>query len=689
MNLEKIERQLLYLEEKLNHNMVKDRNKLEDKLQKKIKFLKHKKDFFKEDQEKYKKIKHLINRAKNLRHRVILDAYTFSNLTPEDISIEEDIKKVIELKQMIKGPLSDELKKQAIEEQISIVYSKIDMLIEQNRILEIIKKENLEKLKDYKAVHQNEKEIRENVHKIMKLKEIIIRYKGFLLDLKEEKINYQHQKHEKKIIENTNDVYALILLQLMTNTENYYFIKDLLLKNPNFLNAKINGQSIVLEILDRFIMNLKKSLLNQKIEFQNPQFYFSLFKEFLKNSQSLSTSEKEEIQSRLKDVIQYINTKEYADRKAIIEEIEGLFHLPQNNFTEPKKSLDTKNLSLFKADAMRRKGRINLTKEYLEQINATLTYIKQKYFEKYGQEIDLYNLKTISSYSEMDIQNSQFIFNTLYLEGQKYAFSFGYDQEFNRYLRIHVVDTTFIKEDSNLYKEMESLKKDKSLRKLFRFKNNEMTPAFTYQFKLLKNGTVEEFTMFESIVKVDRVVKNKEWLTFKTDSELKNFVSSFTQLTMGYNLEIPFMEQTNIEKAIDAVLNIELSKIVLKKELPILFSIIKTRNEEEIAQEYNKVCYYLSKIPKKEALEFYQLIYKAKVYQFYSTVPMYQQQINLDTSQFIGYLTLSVLKEYTKGISKEQMIRKYEDVLKSLETDMNDSDTYMRYQTKKFLEKKQ
>ena len=83
------------------------------------------------------------------------------------------------------------------------------------------------------------------------------------------------------------------------------------------------------------------------------------------------------------------------------------------------------------------------------------------------------------------------------------------------------------------------------------------------------------------------------------------------------------------------------------------------------------------------------MIYKAKVYQFYSTVPIYQQQINLDTSQFIGYLTLSVLKEYTKGISKEQIIRKYEDVLKSLETDMNDSDTYMRYQTKKFLEKKQ
>ena len=213
LNLERIEQQLLHIEEKLENANVKDLQKLEEKLQKKIKYLKHKKDFFKEDATEYEKIKYLISKAKKLRRQVIVsDIVPMEKIeTVEHISILEDLQQLENLKQVMKEDLSLEEKKQKIEEQVEIAQYKIDILVEQNRILQIIKKENLEKLKDFKSVHENLNEIRENIRKITVLKDLIQRCKSYLIFLKNEKVVYHHQKSERIKEEKSNDYYYLIL----------------------------------------------------------------------------------------------------------------------------------------------------------------------------------------------------------------------------------------------------------------------------------------------------------------------------------------------------------------------------------------------------------------------------------------------------------------------------------------------
>ena len=427
--------------------------------------------------------------------------------------------------------------------------------------------------------------------------------------------------------------------------------------------------------------------MNQKLDHQNPDFYFGLFKEFLKHYPNLTSLERDCINERMKEFLCYVNKKRYKNRVELKNDLYSLMPNPTNTL-EFHSYFDARYIDPFKNDVLRY-NRVNLTKEYLEKLHKQIEEMQEEYYQKYQIVLKEEELANYFQCPIYDIQNSQYIASTFCLEGQKYAFSYGYDHEYNTYLRIHVFDTTFISEDSDLYREMQNHKKGKSkaVHYILSFKKGERTPAFTYQLKILKNGCVSSFKMYESTIKVDRVIKNKEWLRYREDATLKQFVGILNQLAIEYNLEEPFLNHQSMEQMIDAVLNIEIKRLIEKVDLPTLYQIHKDRNEEDMIKEYSKVCHYLKNLTKSEVEEFYNLFLHSKTYQFYATTPMYESHIFLDTSSFLGYLELQVLASYSKNVPVTEITKKYLSTFKELEQNLNEEDVYMSYKTQKYLEK--
>ncbi len=685
MRLEKIEHQLEEIERKIKEAKYEDLGKLEKNLHKKYRYLKRRKhqcfNIYADE-----KIARLINKIRKIEKMLLIikkERKLYEQI-PESVSIAEDKENVVKAKE-----IAEDKRKEFLENEIETASQKIEILLEQNRLLQIIKKENLEKLKDFSAVRKNEQELKDNIKKINELKEIIQKCKSLEIDLKKVKVNYHHQTHERIKKKCENVYYYKILETLLDNEENYYFIKSLIRENKNFLNAKKEGKPIVQEIVDGYIKNIKKALLNQKIAFVNPEFFLGLLQTFLAQNVELSLEERNEIKIRLEELKTYLEQKEYKSKDKVLDGLHKLGKTEKKIENPEEVVVDKYLVKVFQKDALRTRTRVNLTKEYLEQLNSYIKEIEESYFERNHTLPDETYLKEVCHCSTYDLLNSKVILNTIFLEDQKYAYSYGYDKEFNTYFRIHVFDSSFLNEENALYKEMTMHLEDgsKKSKKLLKFRKEEMAPAFTYQIKILKNGEATSFKMYESIVKVDRVVKNKEWLSFREDSDLKQFVSCLKRLIHEYNLDISFIEHTRIKEIIDTILNIELQKVVTEKNLPTLYSVEKIRTDEALIQEYSKVCAYLSKIPKEEVNAFYTSFVESKVYSFYSTKPMYESRVSLDTSQLVGYFFLLVLKEYSKGIPREQIRMKYHDIFKRLEMKLNQEDTYMRYQTKLYLEK--
>ncbi len=688
MNLDKLEQQLYEIEQQIKGTDLKNVENIQKKLQKKLKYLKCRKSKFKKDEVEYSEIKQVIatiTRLKKIIARQKNPLYSLENFPLYHL----DSNKVIDtFDTIVNINLPKEEKIYFLQIKIYELEQQIEKISKQISFLQKRKKEALEIVKDYSQVHKIEQMIRENEKNKYELKEMIRKCKSAILSLKDVRVNYRHQKRSK-IKENPkqeHNEYYQILVELFDNEENYYFIKNLIIQNKQFLNARKNGNSILLEILDRFILNSKKALMNQKLEFQNPDFYFGLFKEFLNHDVNLTSKEKETIDERIKKFLSYVNKKKYKDYSEICNAMRNLISEKDNQ--EFHTYFDAHCIETFKKDSLH-SNRANLTKEYLEKLNKQITEVQEEYFTQYGQMPTIDVLEKLCHCKIFDIHNSQYISSTFYLEGQKYAFSYGYDREYNTYLRIHVFDTTFVSEDSNLYREMTNYKKGKSesIHSILSFRNGEQAPAFTYQLKILKNGRVSSFKMFNSIIKVDRVIKNKDWFSYREDGKLKHLAGLLHIISQDYNIEESYLNNSSVEQTIDTVLNAEIKRIIEKNNLPTLYAIHKNRKEEDMVREYGKVCQYLSKISREEVEEFYNLFVQSKTYEFYSTVPMYETHVFLDPSSLLGYLELFVLKAYTRGVSTKQIEEQYLPIFKELETELNQEDTYMKYQTKKYLEK--
>lgn len=607
--------------------------------------------------------------------------------------------------------ISNEEKEQTLSEiQISYIKKqeklkrkKRELRSERNKIvtnyIRTLKKMTKEEKEAYKI--QTQPEFRRNEQAILQYQEEIVAAKmietlcnSLLSKLRNSnlKIEYPKNKKEKRKEEKNNDYYFNILCALLNDDKNYMFIKEILLHNKKFCTARNEKEHIVFRIVDQYIYNLKMQLLNQKMPYINPNYYYLLLQLYFQNDMQLEEEEICFLNQRLEEIKSYVNTKKYKEAENINANIDML--LQKENFVpKEKEKIAINSYRHFLQEqikyAILDNRRIHLEKEYLQSLSDKITIFTESYYQECGEYPSEEQLKEILQISTVDLRNSKLIGDTIALKDTKYAFSIGYDKEYNLYFKVHVFDTSFIQEGDVWYQDMQqnignlSYRKNKELK----FRENNSYPTMTYQFKILKNKEVSSFKMYPSVIHIDKVVERYDLKHYREDESLKNIISCIKCLEQNYCLEEESLTLPDIERMIDSILNIELLEYFTTHHLPSLFYTEIGLSEEEKTKIHNSICYFLGKIPKEEAHEIFYLLKNAKVNRFYSIESLEESKIELDTKTFIGYSNLIIMKAFQNGYWNESIEEKYKEILQKSASSINKELQYIDYFTQQKLER--
>ncbi len=693
---EELEKDLLLLEEKVvETNELENLRQLENDCFKLQKYLIGTKNYLqKQSDVDLKYIRNLIKKIKEInqiRIKKIKNLLDISFVEKDERCVCSSKKNVnlLILNQVDKIMMSEKSNEEKLKE-LEILSEKIKKKIELfSKKMEKLKKNKKENYssKKFKDCQENEEKIKKLLIEVKTSKIALQQCKSCISQLRTKKIeiNYPKNKKEKIKVLKDNHFYYLIIYELLNNDKYFLLLKKIVEKNPKFLNARFNGEHILLEILDKYIYNSKMELLNQNIVHINPNYYYLILKLYLDNEVELTIEEKKLFVNRLEEFKTFIINK-YKDNFKIVNQINELLSTKKEKIN---KNMNV-NINLYQNYLMqiilstsKDKKRVNLTKEYLENISKRILKFKETFFELTQNEPSEDIIKENLNISYYDIRNSEYLGNTLTFDNQKYAFNLGYDKDYNIYFRIHVLDTSFIEEDSIWHQEMSKTNGQKRLNKALKFRLDNYYPTITYQLKISPNGHIGSFKTYESVIKIDKKINNSKLMEYRKDEELKNFIGYIKFLASYYDIEIEYIDTNVIEKIIDFILNLELKEYFMKNKIPTLYFTENELSEEDKYIIHNKLCYYLGKIPKNEAHELYRNLNEAFISRFYSIDANENSKIELNSKNIIGYNTIKILKAFLNGYLSNELENTYITIFEEIEKNMNNESLFTDYETQK------
>lgn len=536
------------------------------------------------------------------------------------------------------------------------------------------------KKKNNTLIHTLDLQIQDLNKEISYQQHILSTYQNLLfrLQIKEQKANYSSQQKDFVKEEKENKAYYLIIKSLLEDDKNYLFLKKVVEDNANFLNARYNGQHILFDILDLYIENLKLALLNQKIVHKNPNYFYSLLKIWRTPLLNLTLEEENYFQSRIKELEEYVENKPNED--IIKQKLSVLKQLGNSKIIVPRKINAKIEQEFLDSVAKISKSRVNLTRDYLEEINMQVFCLQYLNSLKFEKEIGKEEIAKKLNLPMYDIKNSEIILDTVALEGTKYAISFGFSKNYETLIRMHILDTELLYEESP---SLSSIKESgantpKKVKKVLKFKKANSYPVITYQFKI-EQGKVGNFSLYESIIKIDRVITNDEIRNYRNDEYLKNLVGNILILRNHYQVESDLINLFSVEEMIDFVINIELKKYATKNSLPVLyFTELEMEELDKVSMHY-QICHYLARIPKEEATYLFKCLKDLKVCRFYGFVPVIESRIEFDTKNQVGYLNSLLLKCSMHGIVNGGKIELIEQNLKNALNLLEQEDLFIEY----------
>ncbi len=678
LNIEKLEQECKEIERKIEKATFIELKKIIRDCNQKINGLNKRKSNLKNEQDVLS-LKNAIKRIKKVKRKALeqmrqkeeksIPAMHYEKQRKENRIEEKELNLIIESTQ------TKEEKRKQVEEFRRSTEAKIEYDLAQIENLILVKR-NTGIYLTASTNYDIEKQIRYNRKEIKYQTYLLQKCGGLLVQLRQENnIRKQKRKAPEREKEEQNTTYYKIMEVLLTDDTNYLFLKELIHQNKNFLNARsTEKEPILLEILDRYIKNKKLELVNQKVVHENPNFFYSLLKIFLECELDLSYEEELQFTNRLENFLEEIKAKKYSKAPRIKEEVYALLE-QRKTIQNAKIDTDLYQRQLNELALATSYKRVDLTKETLEKIADQIATFKEAYFlekGKYPTEEEIKNTLQIPVYT---IRNSENPVSSFALENTPFAFSFGYDKEYNTYFRIHVIDTTLLNEESTCCKQMIQNKEATSpcVKKALKWKPNAYYPVITYQLKIGKEGNMGAFKIFESVINIEEVYKNKDFLNYREKEVLKFFVGRTRMLANFYNLDFEEITCETIHKIIDNVLNYELKNYFIKNNLPSLYYTELELNEEKRDTIHNQVCYLLGKIPKMEAHHFLRLLNTIPSSRFYTKIPLEESKIELDPRNYIGYLNLLVLKcrlhKMFTPLKKEIFTNDFTELEKSINND--------------------
>lgn len=695
--VEQIKQELEELENQINPENLWELKELQKQVEKKIRSLICTNNYYKKQQDKnLSLIKEVLNKAKKIEIEIRTAKQSFN---PEERKDTKPVPKMREeetrLNEITKMDIDKAEKIKIIEREIKKIENHLAYLKREQKRKEserkayniykspkARKKEKQETSEKKKTtfIHTIDLQIQEVRKEIKYQQYILSKYQKLLfsLNIQKQNVEYQHQKKEPIKEQKENKAYYLIIRSLLEDDKNYLFLKEIAQNNANFINARYNSHPIIFDLLDLYIENLKLELLNQKIVHKNPNYYYSLLKIWRTPLLDLTLEEETYFQNRIKEVEEYLKNKQNEDK--IKQKLNDLKQLRETKFVNSKKINTKKEQEFLDSVAKISKSRVNLTRDYLEEVNTQVFCLQYLNSLKLEKEMCKTEIAKKLNLPISDIKNSEIILDTVALAGTKYAISFGFSKNYGTLIRMHILDTSLLYEESP---SLTSIKESgdhtpKTVKKALKYKQENTYPVITYQFKI-EQGKVGNFCIYESTIKIDRVITNGEIKDYRSDEYLKNLMGNFIILRNHYQIESDLISLYRMEEMIDYAINIELKKYVEKQMLPVLyFTELEMEEFDKVAMHY-QICHYLVNIPKKEAALLFKHLKELKVCRYYGFVPVMESRIELDTKNQIGYLNSLLLKCSMHGILNGGKIDLIEQNLKNALNSLEQEDLFIDY----------
>lgn len=327
------------------------------------------------------------------------------------------------------------------------------------------------------------------------------------------------------------------------------------------------------------------------------------------------------------------------------------------------------------------KERVNLTKPYLEKINTLISKFQILYTEETGKFPSDTKIEEELHLLKHDIRNSKIILDTAALENTNYAISIGFTKSYAVYVRIHILDTTLLFEESVNLRCIKNNKinASKEVKKALKFRKEGTYPVLTYQLQI-KKGEVQDFKIYESVIKIDRIITNQELIRGNSDAYLKNMFGYLLSLRNYYNIEEFPYDMKSMEKIIQISINIELKKYVEKKNLPVVyFTELEMSEQEKVALHY-QVCHHLMAFTKNEANDIFRQLENLKITRYFNFEPQEESTVEIDSENYFGYLNSSIIKcSLKEKMYFYEALNEYKKILEEEVANLDQEDLFLDY----------
>ena len=393
-------------------------------------------------------------------------------------------------------------------------------------------------------------------------------------------------------------IYYDIIDALTYSDNNFSYVEKLIQENANIKNARKNNYHIIINLLDKFILNYKLKLVNQNLGFIDPNFYKEIIKAFYKNKVELTEEEQRIINERLDDFLDYVNKKKYASVKDINQDV-------------------------------------------AELKNTTLPYSAELDSEKIDQELKFldFNLESIvkSYLRKYPLYKDDYASSTFMIEGiDNCAFTIDYQDSQNISFNIHLFDTSkIIPEDSEIIK---GVLNGKDLLPKMK-KGLYPTMSFTYRFLNYKH--LSDLRFSPSVVYVDKIYTKEDLDNYRANEDLKNMYIFINNLKKPENINNIYTVE-GLKETIFKALSNDLKRDFVNYKIPFIYEKSYEEAPDLIRLNHNAICDKLSKIPKDEAHKIFSIL-DEDIDKYYVPSPSEDTDIVFDTSSFLGYYLLNTL----------------------------------------------
>ena len=445
--------------------------------------------------------------------------------------------------------------------------------------------------------------------------------KKFLKKLEHE---FENLKQIEYVYEEDTESYYNVLAELLKSDNNYLYMKQLLeLEEFQKARTKTTDESyqldhmipekehIILLVLDQFIYNYKKQLLDQGLEYVDPTYYKKIIKLFQEKEIELSPTEIINYYDQIDQFREYILDKGYHGTNKIMEDIvEVSWRLPKKK--EEKKPVEKMT------EAERQESYHYIL---IDQASQNISEKLPKYYSNKHQRI-------------------------FQIEGiDNYIFSINYKEDASKEVAIHILDTTKIPQEGEIFKEeLETGKLKNPI-----LAANTPYPAMTFNYKIDHRNRLRKGNITSSVVAISEKFNGKDLRNYRDNETLKDFICFLHLIQEKHLSNNDIYTSTGIRNEITSYLSDMLSMDFEKYHIPFIYQSNLPNIDEVIEKNHINTCTELSKIDKKKAHKIYNILDKEKLGGKYYTLQYNKTaKINMDPTTELGIYLIDTLKKIQK-----------------------------------------